>query len=128
MLTSYWTAKLWRFKLLRDTRSKSTIFIFPTPDRANILTAWDPTPPTPNTITDDYYNFLNFYSPKNLIILANCSFFSYWYYLQLKSWIFSFFYFIYYFLLLLRLYFDKQKPVISEPIARPPINVAIYDF
>lgn len=53
--------------------SKSIILILLTPDRASILTTWEPTPPTPNTITKEFYRVLNFYSPKNFIIRASCS-------------------------------------------------------
>ena len=73
--TSSLTAKLCLFKLLKVTRSKSITLILPTPDLANIFTTWEPTPPTPKIITDAFYSLINLSSPKNLMILASCSFF-----------------------------------------------------
>ena len=75
--TSYLIAKLCLFKLLKVTLSKSIILILHTPDLANIFTTCEPTPPTPKIITDAFYNLLNLSSPKNLIILASCSFFKF---------------------------------------------------
>lgn len=59
--TSSLTAKLCLFKLLILTVSKSIIRILFTPDLASMFTTWEPTPPTPNTITKEFYNLLNFY-------------------------------------------------------------------
>lgn len=59
--TSYLNAKLCLFKLLSETVSKSTILIRLTPDLASILTTCEPTPPTPKTMTNEFYIFLYFY-------------------------------------------------------------------